>query len=403
MYSDILKLVLIILAIVVMLWLKKPLYWAIGAGIIVNGVAYLVPPLKWLEVIRGVITNWGSMSIILNIYLFTFLQRMLQNRAQIKKAQEDLMGLFNSRKVNATATPIVIGLLPSPAVMILCGEIVNEAAGEYLDAKEKAFCTTWFRHIPESFLPTYAGVLLLTGFSGIPVGLYALGMIPPAIALFAIGYLFFLRKVPSNTGVPSSGNKMLYAVNLAKHLWTLISILVLIMVFGIRVEIAVSSIIVLGLIVYRFTPNEIIPMLRRSVDVPLLFSSYLILVFQRFTTYTGTIMSLPEFFKTLPLPMYLMFALLFLMGGILSGSRGIIAMCAPMAFVAMPDGGLPLVVLLGCFTHMASQMSPTHVCLAVAAESFKINMWDLMKKTIPCAFFYCTFAVLYYHFLTFIL
>jgi len=65
----------------------------------------------------------------------------------------------------------------------------------------------------------------------------------------------------------------------------------------------------------------------------------------------------------------------------------------------MPDGGLPFMILLGCFVHASSQMSPTHICLAVTAEYFKINMGDLIKKTIPCVFFYCVFAVIYYHFL----
>ena len=99
----------------------------------------------------------------------------------------------------------------------------------------------------------------------------------------------------------------------------------------------------------------------------------------------------------------MMFALLFLVGGIMSGAHGIMALGVPMAFAAMPDGGLPLMILLGCFAHAASQMSPTHICLAITVDYFKINMGDLIKKTAPCALLFCTFAVLYYQFLLMIL
>jgi len=190
---------------------------------------------------------------------------------------------------------------------------------------------------------------------------------------------------------------------LFKHLWTLIFILVLIMGFGFPIVAAAGGIIILGLFVYRFKPKEAVSLIRHSFDTPLILNSFLILVFQKFTVYTGTLLSLSEFFKTLPLPAYLIFALLFLAGGILSGAQSIIALCTPMAYAAMPDGGLPLMILLGCFTHAANQISPVHICLAVIVNYFKINMGDLIKKAIPSVLAYCVFSIAYYHFLKFVL
>ena len=54
-----------------------------------------------------------------------------------------------------------------------------------------------------------------------------------------------------------------------------------------------------------------------------------------------------------------------------------------MAMAAMPQGGVPLLVLLMSSSYAAMQISPTHVCLFVAAEYFKVNIGELVKRNIP--------------------
>ena len=111
---------------------------------------------------------------------------MLEARSQIKLAQQDLDGLFHNRRVNAVGAPLFIGLLPSAAAMILCGDIVKEATDGYLEPKEQAFVTSWIRHIPESVLPTYSGVLLMANISGLPLAQFMVCMIVPALSLIHI-------------------------------------------------------------------------------------------------------------------------------------------------------------------------------------------------------------------------
>ena len=168
MDMNLLKLILIFAVIVAIIWIKKPLHWAFIAGIAATMVLCMIPINESGQVIWGTISNWSKMAIVLDIYLITFLQRLLDKRQQIQKAQVDMVNLFNNRIVNALLIPIIIGFLPSPAALILCGQIVDQATGEYCDPKQKAIITSYFRHIPESFLPTYPVILLLCGFSGLP-------------------------------------------------------------------------------------------------------------------------------------------------------------------------------------------------------------------------------------------
>ena len=396
MELEILKLVLAFLAIVMLIWLKRPLYQAILVGILTTAVLYGIGPVQSGQLVGRVCTDRSAMSIVLVLYLITFLQRMLEKREQIKLAGQDLDRLFHNRRINASVAPLFIGLLPSAAAMILCGNIVKEATEGYLDKKEQAFVTSWFRHIPESTLPTYSGVLLMSNLAGVPLPGFMAGMVVPIICLFGLGYLSCLRKLPKATAGISSTSKGKNALGLLLHLWSLLAIILLILAFGLPVVTSIIVVILAAVPIYRFRWVELRPMFRQAVEVKLLLNTFLILVFKEFVTFSGVIHLLPDFFARLPIPMYLVFSLLFFFGGVVSGTSGIIALGTPLAFTAIPDGGMPLMVLLMCMCHAASQVSPTHVCLAVATEYFGVSLGELVRKTMPSVLVFCASMVVYY-------
>ena len=113
---------------------------------------------------------------------------------------------------------------------------------------------------------------------------------------------------------------------------------------------------------------------------------------------TGVLELLPEAMEGLPLPTYLVFALLFFVATTVSGSTGAIAMGTPLAFAALP-GGMPLMVYLMCITHAASMVSPTHVCLVVASDYFHVTLGELVRKTLPVSLAFCALMTVYYNIL----
>lgn len=141
---DLFKLILLFVVIIFALWIKRPLWQAVTAGLIVLAAAYQISPFKWPKLIANVFIDWNSFSVLLSLYLITYLQRMLEARSQIELAQQDLNGLFHNRRINAAGAPLFIGLLPSAAAMILCGEIVKDTTDEYLKPVEQAVVTSWF-------------------------------------------------------------------------------------------------------------------------------------------------------------------------------------------------------------------------------------------------------------------
>jgi len=359
-------------------------------------VFYRIPLSAIFGQTKNVFVNWSSLSVLVSLYLISYLQRMLEEKELIRLAGQDLNNLFHNRRVNAIGAPLFIGLLPSAAAMILCGDIMKEATEGYLDKKQQGFITSWIRHIPESTLPTYSGVLLMGSITGLPLPKFMLGMLIPCIVLLLLPYCAYLRKLPKDPGTPVSANRKKDAVNLLKHLWSLILILVLILGFGMNVVPAVLIAIALSAVIYRFSAKSLGKMVISAFEVKLILNSFLVLVLKEFIAYTGALEKLPEMLSLLPIPSWLVFALLFFLGGVISGTNGIIALGTPLAFAAIPDGGIALMVLLMCMSHAASQVSPTHVCLVVASEYFGISMGQQIRKTIPFAMAFIVLMLGYY-------
>lgn len=397
---DIIKLVIVFAIIVLALKFKLKLFVSMLLAIVASILLWQIPLGTCGELLWTATKDWDNITVLLVLYIITFLQRLLELRQQLKAAQLDLNGIFNNRRINATVAPIFIGLLPSAAAAIICGDIVSDACRDDLTTDEKAFVTSYFRHIPESFLPTYTSVIIMSNLCGVGVGSFVVGMIPLVVVMYALGWIFYVRKVPKETGEEPSRNKWKNALDLVKHLWSLIAIIVLILAFNVPVWIAILVITVLCWFVYGFKVKELPEIAKSAFEPVLIVNSYLILVFKEFLTHTGVITALPEFFAQLPIPAFLIFALIFFFGSIVSGSTAIIALCTAPAFAAIPGSGMPLMVLLMSFTYAAMQISPTHVCLTVVADYYHTTLGGIVKKTIPVICSFCVITILYYLILT---
>ena len=86
--------------IIVLLAIGRPLYQAIAGGMVVTAVLFHIPVTIIGTKIVSVITNWSSLSVLLSLYLITFLQKILESRSQIRLAQQDLNGIFHNRRIN---------------------------------------------------------------------------------------------------------------------------------------------------------------------------------------------------------------------------------------------------------------------------------------------------------------
>ncbi len=393
------KLAVILAVIVAILCFRKPLYIAIIAGIVVSVALFGIDISTSLSLVWRGFSNPETLTVLAGLYTITYLQRMLEKRDQLRMAQKDLDDIFHNRRINASLAPIFIGLLPSAAAVNICAEIVENAAGDCLDKDEKSFVTSYFRHIPESFLPTYPSVLLLVGLSGVAMSGFVVGMLPLVVALFVLGYVFYLRKVPKkedNNPDSESIGKSKACLNLLSHLWPLFLIVVLIIAFNMEIYIAVAISIVLSAIVYKFNGKELVTFIGTAFEFQMLLNSALVMVFREFIQESGAMVALPDALSFLPVPLPIIFAIIFFIGALMIGNNAIVAMTTTLAFTVIPDGGLPLAILLMAFTYAAMQLSPTHYCIFVALDYFKADFVGIVKKTVLPILCFLVVTVLYY-------
>lgn len=390
------KLLLVFLVIVAILKFRKPLPYAVAGGSLTASVLYGLGATQTVTIVGYSLTSWSTVSLLLIFYCITFLQRMLEKRGDLLQTEQALNALFNNRRVNASLAPMFIGLLPSAGAMMICGAIVKSNTSPDLSKEQQTIITTYFRHIPEAFVPTYASILLGVELSGVPMGAFITGMLPLVAVLIALGYIFLLRRLPPETGQEKATDKTAELCRLAKSIWSLALIVVLVIVCKVPVYLATGISILLNVFVGKFTWNELKPLFVSAFETRLLLNSALIMIFKDIIGATGVIETLPALFAQLPIPAFLIFFLIFFFGTIISGQQAITVICVPLAFSAFPDAGMPLLVLLLSSGYIAMQISPTHICLAVVTEYFHTHMGDLVKNTMPIVLTFIPVIIGYY-------
>lgn len=377
------KLIAVFAVILWMLKLKRPLWLALCCGALATVLFYgLSLPAAAQTAVRAVFRA-DTLILVANIYLITFLQRMMEHMGHLELAQKALSGLFNNRRVNASVAPMFVGLLPSPGAIFIAGSMVNSACEEHLPVEDRAFLASYFRHISESFMPTYAFILFGCQLSGVPVNAFVLGMVPMVALLIFLGYWFELRKLPKDTGSPPSENRRQDLKDLARSVWSIAAVIALILLFDMPVCAAICVVIALYFFVNRFTLSTVRPYLASSFEPNIIVNTFILMIFRDLLTAAGVIERLPAFFEGLPIPAFVVFFLIFFCCTMVAGSTATITLCTPLAFASIPSGGLPLMVLLMSCTYAAMQISPAHICLFLCCDYFKIGIGALIKKTLP--------------------
>lgn len=396
---DILKLLGVFAILIIVMWAKKPLSVAMFCSIIGAAAFYQLPlSSAWSAVVKGG-ASWPTLEVLLVFYSITFIQRMMEKRKNLSNCEMALNGLFNNRRVNVAVAPFLIGCLPAVSAVLLCSPIVRKSAGEALSIPEKAACTSYFRHISESFLPTYTTIFIAVTLTNgtVTVSDFMTAMLPMVVALFISGYVVYLRRIPKDTGTVPDKTRGYYWRLLMTSVWPIVLVIVLILVFKIRVVVAVFLCIVLNVFVAKFSLGELLPFLRSAFEVRLMANTWLVMIFKEILAATGVISKLPAFFGMLPLPTFMIFAMVFFFGTIVAGSQGIIALAMPLLMSTLAGKPvLAMFILVMSMSYAAMQMSPVHVCLTICAEDYGCSLGALIYKTLPIVLVFVGLSFAYY-------
>ena len=395
-----LKLLACFVVIMVVIGFGLRIHWA---GIIASILAILLFRIPLGEV-PGIITRTvfsSTMAYMMGVfYVVTFMQRLMEGRDMLHKSQLNLDHVFHNRRINATVAPILVGMLPSVAAANIAADIVEDAVGDDLTVPEKGFVTGFFRHISEAFLPTYSNIIIMSKLCGVPLSQFVIGMLPLIVLLYALGYIFYVRKVP-RVWPDASADDAQYSrwkefLMIFVNLWPLVVVVVMILLFNVDVLIAAAIVCAVAFFVLRYRLENLPRMLVKAFEPQMMITMIVLLIFTGFLTYTGVINQLPDFFQRFPLPPFVIFAMVWFFGNWGGGGTAILYAVTPIAFAAIPNAGWPLMVLLNSMGYASMQVAPTHICYAVIADKFHISMGQIYRKCLPVILIFIAACFGYY-------
>lgn len=125
----------------------------------------------------------------------------------------------------------------------------------------------------------------------------------------------------------------------------------------------------------------------------MLAGMFCVLIFKDVVASTGAVDGLFKLFKDLPIPMIVIFAIIYFIGTMVSGAQTMASLILPAAMSVFPHPATTM--LLMSVGHVASQLCPTHICIPLVANYFDVDLGDIFKLTIPTAALslICAFAI----------
>lgn len=147
MQTEFIKLAVIFVVIMVMVLAKLKLRDAMIAAILLTVILFGIPLGDAAKLMVQSVYEKDTLLVVGSFILVTFLQRIMENRKLLERAEVALQRLSGDRRMVCVIAPVIIGFLPSAGAVNICGAIVDKATGKDLDVEEKTFVTSYYRHI----------------------------------------------------------------------------------------------------------------------------------------------------------------------------------------------------------------------------------------------------------------
>lgn len=386
-----LTLLLAILTIVVLL--RKRVM--IGLAILAAGFV------MWLCNDRSLMTFWTSAvetatlprtyDLFFALYFVMCLEVQLRKSGTLKGMVDALNRLFSSVRITIAVMPAFLGLLPSLGGARFSAPIVQAAcANMTLSPEKKAAINYYFRHIFETSSPTVPGMLLACTITGIHLSDFVIHLFWFSIVTWIVGWIVMMvplkkydhvkKSVDSGASRRADLGNVLLAVS--PVVLNILLMLLFDMPAGIAMGVAVLALIPTFAILKRSVP--IIDIFKDAFDVKLLLNVVMILYFISLLTHTGVLDATLAALQALPLPMPVIFALISVLMGLLTGmSQGYIAMTMPIA-AAIAPGSLAYAGIGMVFGCVGQMLTPVHLCFTISVDYFKADFFKTLKSIFIC-------------------
>lgn len=391
--SDILKISLIFVLIVLLLRKK----WNIGYVMLtasgVLALSYLMPPESMLRTVKDAIKDPVTIKLAVALTSIRVFELILREKNILTDMMDLSKALLKNKRAVIVSMPLLIGLLPSVGGAYFSAPMVAESTkGMKMSKEEKGFLNYWFRHPWEYILPLYPGIVLATAISGIEMRHLILANLSYAVMIGITGFLFSMKKAKGRyiEPQPVSKNKALSFMPIA---------VVLLMVVLLHIELHSALLIAIAglLVLYRYNLKGILRALRYGASVDVIVLIIGVMLFKETMEASGSVKNISVFFTQKGIPLMPMLFFLPFLTGILTGlTVGFVGSTFPLLLSLMIEPSLAAVSFAFASGFIGVLLSPVHVCLVLTREYFKADLWGMYKKMLPASLIILTVAIIQY-------
>jgi hypothetical protein len=337
---------------------------------------YLLHPAKALRTALETATDPVTVELLLALVLIRMFELVLRERDTLKAMMGAFKRIFKSTRAVIVSMPLLIGMLPSVGGAYFSAPMVDEATkGIDMNAEEKAFVNYWFRHPWEYILPLYPGILLASAITGVELRSLILVNMPVAVAMMALGFALSMRQVKGRRcEAEDASGSLLSFIPVG-------AVLLLVIVFHVRLFIALSIVIATLIVFHRYRPRDIVKVLKHGLSLDVVLLIFGVMLFKDVMEATGAVAGVSGFLAEAGVPLVIVLILLPMLAGVLTGlTIGFVGATLPL-IINLPGGeGLAPLGLAFAAGFTGVLLSPTHVCLILTKEYFHADMSELYRK-----------------------
>ncbi len=178
---------------------KLGLALSILAGGLFMGLIFGLSTVTLLKVSGVALVQEKFLFLVTIVGSILILSDALERSGQSVRLMEALSGYLVRPRWRLIFFPALIGLLPMPGGAIFSAPMVKAVSTEMnLANEDRAVINYWFRHVWEMAWPLYPGIILTVALADIPVTTLIARSWPGVVAMFTIGWFFFLRGAALN-------------------------------------------------------------------------------------------------------------------------------------------------------------------------------------------------------------
>ncbi|MDQ7826532.1 MAG: DUF401 family protein [Candidatus Eremiobacteraeota bacterium] len=336
----------------------------------------------FLKVTVTALTDKTTLVLLAFLYLVALLEKIITTSGKLDRMIAAMERYIPGRRLRLVIMPAFLGFLASPGGAMFSAPFVEKASETLgLSGEEKTFINYWFRHIWEGFLPLYPATILAASILDVPLEKFIVRMFPMTVAAVAGGVLFGLIPLKLKKREVQGEKAHGRLIDLISGVFPVAAVLILVIVFKLNAALSLLAVVIYEYLASRIPLQRLPGIMKKSVSFSILLAVIAILIFKEALEASSIAPGLSQYLGHLGIPIPLMFFLIPLVVGFLTGlTQAPVGIAFPLLLGMAP---MPESLDLFCFAFACAYagvlLSPTHLCLILTAEYFGVEFTKLYR------------------------